>query len=1063
MKLFSILLLSLCFLTSRANTYYVSSTGNDSASGQTISDAWLTINKVNSFNFFRGDSLLFEGGSTFYGSINNASLGFGGVDTPIIITSYGTGRAIINSGNYEGISLGNAYNVTISKLIFQGSGYKINPYYYNGIGIYMDKNIFYPSDYIVIDSVDISGYGGWGANILCASDSFGYNHLRVTNSSFHNNGFGGFQLQGSYDSLTNSKNYNHHDVYIGNCSADSNFGRSDYTYGWSGSGIMIESVVGGTIEYCEASYNGKENAYTVAGPIGIFIGDCKNVIIQNSVSHHNQGGAAKKDGGGFDLDMGTQGCVIQYCNSYQNDGAGYGLYEAATPNILTNDTIRYNTSTNDGRNYSLYGALTFWGASPTYKVTNSFIYGNTINLDTVGYAMNFIYANFDNVQIYNNTFCLKSPAQFLNYFQENPIPAGVYVYNNTFPCTIQPQQSFIIPVAYRGAFPTGSMWISNWTNNDPQNYAYVATDSVIQTNISSDLTLVSTSHYLLKGPIYVNNGATLNIQPGTLIRADKTTPNTALIVTKGSKIYARGTYQNPIVFTSNQPAGQRGTGDWAGLYILGKASVNTAGGIANLQNFDPSPYNEYGGGLTANDNDSSGMLQYVRVEFAGANSLSGNRGDGLTLAGVGRGTTVNYIQVSFSKNDAFKWMGGAVNARYITAYKNTDDNWDVRYGYHGAVQYAFGIKDPSIVSSVPNEISNGMQSSNDSTASYNNPLTSPVFANVTEIGPLRGSLTATVNSAFKYSIRYNSNSHLRMFNSLFMDYPAGVDVEGIDCINAANGNYVMQVPASSPGNLTFKNNLIAGTQTNNILSTDGSWNMAGWYGLNQNDSLPTTTNILVAPYRTGTNNSYIGDYRPTLTSPALKNWAWTDSSFYNIDSSGNLLNLIPCPITIPPPATISGPLNAYPYIQANDTAKFFITARSLNGALRYDWTVPAGATIQSGQGTDTIVVQFSSSLTSGNITATQTSYCGLTSAPRTFLIQNAPPVTYTFIGDGNWSVASNWQNGLIPPSQLLWGSQIVINPSGTCIMNVTQSITKGATLTVTAGKTFTIPGKLTIQ
>src|SRR5699024_8818888 len=120
--------------------------------------------------------------------------------------------------------------------------------------------------------------------------------------------------------------------------------------------------VNGLVEFCEAYENGRENGSPTAGPVGIWVDDSKFVTIQHCVSHHNKGGKAKKDGGGFDIDGGCFGCVIQYCDSYENEGAGYGLFQWQTGNAWKYDTVRYNNSTNDGRN-PLYGSITLWGAS----------------------------------------------------------------------------------------------------------------------------------------------------------------------------------------------------------------------------------------------------------------------------------------------------------------------------------------------------------------------------------------------------------------------------------------------------------------------------------------------------------------------------------------------------------------------------------------------------------------------------------------------------------------------------------------------------------------------------
>lgn len=1046
--------------TASANKYYVSSTGDDANTGLSAGNAWKTITRVNDFTFQPGDTLAFEGGSTFSGSITNASLSHGEPGNRMVVTSYGTGKAIISSGLVEGMTVVNGGNITIFNLKFQGSGYKLTSVYINGISVYIDSTATAAADNIVIDSVESLGYGGWGIWMGSDAKDFGFNHLRVTNSLFHDNGIGGFQITGFLDKVTSSYGFNHSDVYIGYCKCYNNLGRIDYLDNWSGSGILLGSVVNGLVEYCESYNNGKENGSTSAGPVGIFLGDSKYVTIQHCSSHHNLGGLSRRDGGGFDLDQGSYGCVIQYCESYENDGAGYGLYQAPTVNEWNYDTVRYNTSLNDARNNGIYGSFTFWGSAVNYRLVNGQVYGNTITLKKAGNALVFINNNMNDVMIHDNDFCLDPPASYLNYFSEAPIPSNAYVYNSTFSCAGKPQQSFILPVNFRGAFaaaPT-AMWTNSWANFDPQTTAYGAPDSVINTAISSSITLRSTKKYLLQGPVYVTGGAVLTIEAGTLVRADKNTPNSSLVITKGSKIIARANQYAPIIFTSSQPVNQRAKGDWGGIYLLGKAQYNGAGGKSYLSGFDATADNEYGG---SDDNDTSGVLQYVRIEYAGSAPAPALVNSGLTMAAVGRGTVIDHVQVSYSKNDAFKWIGGAANARYLLAYKNDDDNWDVSKGYHGAVQYGLGLRDSLTATGTANEIAEGTQSSNDETASDATSFTSGVFCNFTEIGPLRGNKNAVINPAYKHAARYNNNSRLRMINSILMDYPAGIGIEGEACISAAYGSFISPVANKSPGNLVFKNNLVAGAIK--AIDTDGSWDMAAWFGTNKNDSLASTDNILAAPYTAAAANVFTGDYRPAANSAALKNTNWNDSTFYYVDSAGRLSNLIPCPIFVSTPAVIAGATNAYPYIQSGDTAKYYITARSISGVLRYNWSVPAGVTIIAGQGTDTLVVKYAATFTSGAIGVLNFSYCGASSGKRQLTVTVTAPAIYTFTGDGNWNVAANWSNGIIPPASLPAGAEIIIAhiDGGSCILNVPQNIAPGGKLTVQPNKNLIVMGNLT--
>ncbi|MBK8499803.1 MAG: hypothetical protein IPL52_13545 [Flavobacteriales bacterium] len=171
----------------------------------------------------------------------------------------------------------------------------------------------------------------------------------------------------------------------------------------------------------------------------------------------------------------------------------------------------------------------------------------------------------------------------------------------------------------------------------------------VQGNITANTTWSNSNKYLLKGFVYVEDGATLTVQPGTIIKGDKPTKG-SLIIKRGGKIMADGTASQPIVFTSNQAAGSRDRGDWGGIIICGRAPHN--------QPSDPTveggPDAFYGGTDAA---DNSGVLRYVRIEFAGIAFQPNQEINGLTLGAVGSGTTIEHVQVSYSGDDSYEWFG----------------------------------------------------------------------------------------------------------------------------------------------------------------------------------------------------------------------------------------------------------------------------------------------------------------------------------------------------------------------------------------------------------------------
>ena len=194
-------------------------------------------------------------------------------------------------------------------------------------------------------------------------------------------------------------------------------------------------------------------------------------------------------------------------------------------------------------------------------------------------------------------------------------------------------------------------------SNTPKSFSLTEANGMItiKGNIDENVTLSASKIYLLEGFVYIAEGATLTIQPGTVIKGDQAT-NGSLIVERGGKIMAEGTVAKPIVFTSAKPKGSRKAGDWGGIIILGNAPVNLPN--AKIEGGVDRSY----GGSDANDN--SGVLKYVRIEYSGIAFQPDNEVNGLTLGGVGAGTTIDYVQVSFNGDDAFEFFGGTVNAKH---------------------------------------------------------------------------------------------------------------------------------------------------------------------------------------------------------------------------------------------------------------------------------------------------------------------------------------------------------------------------------------------------------------
>lgn len=233
-------------------------------------------------------------------------------------------------------------------------------------------------------------------------------------------------------------------------------------------------------------------------------------------------------------------------------------------------------------------------------------------------------------------------------------------------------------------------WMNNWTHFNPSKIEYSEATNIIAGTIDKDTRLVKRNTYQLVGIVYVTNNATLTIEPGTIIRGDDKTCGT-LVVTNGAKIVAEGLETDPIVFTSNKEITDRRPGDWGGIIILGKAPINSLGGLHTLP-FTLDPILNHYGGQDAEDN--SGILKYVRIEFAGRKLSSEKELNGLSLAGVGRKTILSNIQISFSNDDSFECYGGDLNMNNLISYRTTDDDFDFTQGAQISISNSIAIRHP---------------------------------------------------------------------------------------------------------------------------------------------------------------------------------------------------------------------------------------------------------------------------------------------------------------------------------------------------------------------------------
>lgn len=364
--------------------------------------------------------------------------------------------------------------------------------------------------------------------------------------------------------------------------------------------------------------------------------------------------------------------------------------------------------------------------------------------------------------------------------------------------------------------------------------------------IATSRTLSKDTLYILNGKCYVDSGAILTIQAGGRIEGvnrkvgNNNDTASALIITRGAKLYAEGTSTNPIHFTSHEASPQ--PGDWGGIVLLGKAPLNRADTTIEGIQLPTVPagidVNYGGGGQGLGDTlDCSGKLQYCIIEYAGAIISTDNELNGLTCGGVGAGTVLDFIEVYRGNDDAFEFFGGTVNAKHLFAFEPDDDAFDFDFGYRGKIQFAVSVLTSSASNYSANP--NGIESDNNATGADLQPYTRATISNMTVIG-LSDSTTAAAKGLLNGNY-YRRKSAWRITNSIFMGFPVGLRVDA-------------PVPALDT---IYRNSLIQAFNT----TVQG-----------------VTINATNALYRTPNANTDIKlkdpfgatpDFRPEATSPAL--------------------------------------------------------------------------------------------------------------------------------------------------------------------------------------------------
>ena len=290
---------------------------------------------------------------------------------------------------------------------------------------------------------------------------------------------------------------------------------------------------------------------------------------------------------------------------------------------------------------------------------------------------------------------------------------------------------------------------------------------VLTGTITDSFTVGAEVPWVLRGGVYIGDDESetvMTVDPGATIYGESATDGT-LIITRNSKIVAEGTAEAPIVFTSSKAPGSRARGDWGGIVINGNAPINSAD-VAECDNEDGWAFGEGGTGWYGgcDDTDDSGVLRYVRVEFAGTLISPDNELNGIAFQGVGSGTEVDYVQVHMNADDGVEFFGGSVNAKHLVLTGIGDDCLDWTDGWNGMAQYV-------IAQQFDDASDNGIEADNNGDDRLASPVSEPWIANLTLIGSPNSD-----NSDLGMLLREGTRGHL--MNVLITDFnDACLDVD----------------------------------------------------------------------------------------------------------------------------------------------------------------------------------------------------------------------------------------------------------------------------------------------
>jgi len=444
------------------------------------------------------------------------------------------------------------------------------------------------------------------------------------------------------------------------------------------------------------------------------------------------------------------------------------------------------------------------------------------------------------------------------------------------------------------------------TNDDddpePAKYEGMAllTDESIQAG--DDVTLDADSTYVIEGFVFVEDGATLTIPAGTVLKGAPGAglESSALIIARGGKIMAQGTKEKPIIFTALQDdvsdpsdIGGNSRGLWGGVIILGKSNTNRPGSENQIEGIDQDdPRGLYGGGSSVKEDDNSGVFTYVSIRYGGTNIGENNEINGLTMGAVGSGTKIEYVEVVNNADDGFEWFGGSVNTKYLLALGAGDDSFDWDEGFNGKGQFwvamqqdGFGDRGAEMDGTSSKSRGEGNESA-------------PHVYNATYIGTGVGE-----GDADNLALKFREETKGGYFNSVFVEFAgkvsAGEQATPVIDIDDSDGTSVVSKNLKD-GTFGFTHNIIgrmSNTEAANLIAFDGDadwvvdtldkYNYFGTdpydkeYGDIKSDPLPKSGGAAFTKDRKSTSDSFYSDVNyigAFGTSNWLSGWTFWDET-----------------------------------------------------------------------------------------------------------------------------------------------------------------------------------------